>query len=1445
MGKDHRFRQWVHSIRLLNSDLRGQPAHHDDIRLRSFICNKMDPDLRNRVGKTIHDIVEFKDWVDAIQLIDEQLKSDRKRAREEFEFLWNQKKPCVSETVTRTSSRPPHFSSSSRSAHSAVRTPLTSSLPRLPKLTIEERDFLKQHNGCFKCRRKDAGHISKDCPNPFPNPATYISPLSVVRPKGKPRTVAPIVSDLDSDMEVAAITASSSSSFAADTSGERTVDNEVSYKSPHLRWSCVLLNDSSPSPASIRALIDTGSHLTLIHPSLVHSLQLKHHTLAKPETISVAVTNVAKITLHEFVYISPMSQYNNFVSRPVKALIAPHLCSKLILGLPFLVANQIVIDTSAGTAISKGDSIDLLTTDSCPTRQRPFLPKSLKKQQLARVIHCKKAVFNELLLRCNRRKLKLDRQGKRTQSRYNVIGVLKERVELLHQLDSLALLDQEFRQQFSCVFQPIPHAAQLPTQVTARIQLKEAFDAFKTRSYSCPRKYRDAWQILVNEHLQAGRIRPSSSSIASPAFLISKADKQALPRWVNDYRELNKRTIADVFPLPRCDEILKDCARGRLWATLDMTNAFFQTPMHPDDVHLTAVTTPIGLYEWLVMPMGLRNAPAIQQRRLTAALLPYIGSICHVYLDDIVIWSDSLEQHKTNVALILQALQDNKLFCNPKKMSLFASTISFLGHRISSRGLEADQSKVTRIQNWPVPTNIKSMRGFLGLVRYIGQYVSNISTELALLQRLTTKDCEKEFPPWTSSYQTAFDRIKTAVQEHQCLTTIDYSSMPANSVFITTDASDTGTGAILSFGPTWATARPVALDSMTLKGAELHYPVHEKELLAIIRALKKWRPDLLGYHFTIFTDHRTLENFMTQKDLSRRQARWLEFLSQFDFDIKYIKGSDNIHADILSRVPTYAPHLSPHDGFSWEQDDCVAVVSSPSPLAASRALAARSPDPSRLSLDISFDRHLLDDIQNGYSQDSWCSKLSDACRGMKNITYTNGLWYANERLIIPRVGSLRATLFRLAHDVLGHMGVDKSYDHLRRSFYWPGMRSELADLYVKGCAECQRNKSGLKEQGPLHPLPVPDDRFQSIALDFVGPLPTENGFDALLTITDRLGADLKLIPCTTRSTASEIAQLFFDHWYCDHGLPANIISDRDKLFLSDFWRSLHRLTRVDLHFSTAFHPQTDGSSERTNKTVIQCLRFLVDRQQKGWVQALPRIRFALMLSKNKSTGFSGFELLNGYCPRLIPHFSSARPSPPEVTSFLHKLSRDVQDARDNLLRAKIDQAASVNRSRQRVPHPQVGSLVLLSTVNRRKEYKTQGANRVAKFIPRFDGPWKVLAVNHDNSTVVLDLPKNFRGLRRFHFSLLRTFTPNDDSLFPARAHRPPPSVWTELGEEFVIDQILDERFRHNKSEYLVRWLGEGPEADLWLPRAEIEDTMALEDWLNRHRLTIRLPARKP
>ena len=649
---------------------------------------------------------------------------------------------------------------------------------------------------------------------------------------------------------------------------------------------------------------------------------------------------------------------------------------------------------------------------------------------------------------------------------------------------------------------------------------------FSNRSYSYPRQFKEAFATLIQQRLDSGFIRPSSSSFASPSFIIPKKDPKALPRWVCDYRQLNSNTIPDNYPLPRITEILADCGKGKIWSTIDMTDSFFQTRIHPDDIHKTAVTTPSGAYEWLVMPMGLRNSPPIHQRRVATVLRNYIGKICHVYMDDIIIWSDNLEQHNKHVRIILKALEDAGLFINKKKTNLFCYETLFLGHKISLNGIEANSSKIDKILDWPIPKNLKQVQQFLGLVKYLNAFLPRLATQTSILSRLTTKDCSKNFPAWNPTYQSAFDNIKQIVVSRECLTVIDHSTLDNNKIFVTTDASDRCTGAVLSFGPTWETARPVAFDSTTLKAAELNYPVHEKELLAIIRAIKKWKYDLIGTPFFVYTDHKTLLNFDTQKDLSRRQARWMEELSVYDCKFIYVRGEDNTIADALSRYPhttseNVAQSSSQHPHINFNKENLVVLKrSSISPLSSIAALTDSTVQ--RTKIEFAIDDHTISKLRDDYQTNPWCKKLISASRGMPNLTIKNGLWFLGDRLIIPAECEV---LFRLAHDSLGHFGFHKTYENIRHSYFWPNMRKDLEEGYIPSCVDCARNKNSTsKPSGPLHPLPVPDERCQSISMDFVGPLPVDEGHDCILTITDRLGSDIRIIPTSINLTANNSHQ---------------------------------------------------------------------------------------------------------------------------------------------------------------------------------------------------------------------------------------------------------------------------------------------------------------------------------
>ena len=654
----------------------------------------------------------------------------------------------------------------------------------------------------------------------------------------------------------------------------------------------------------------------------------------------------------------------------------------------------------------------------------------------------------------------------------------------------------------------------------------------------------------------------------------------------------------------------------------------------------------------------------------------------------------------------------------------------------------------------------------------------------------------------------------------------------------------------MSFGKTWSSARPVAFDSMTFKGAELNYPVHEKELLAIIRALKKWRVDLLSSLFFIYMDHKTLENFNTQKDLSRRQARWMELMSQHDAKIIYIKGDDNCVADALSRLPTdkaltdtenVAQH--PYSYCSDDNDTLHAVatlysVYTHTPMETATSLAD-GPILSSVNtiLNISADKQLLQQIKDGYSKDPWCRKLPTSMQSWPELCLQNNLWYVGDRLIILRTGSLRETLFQLAHDVLGHFGFDKTYGSLWSAYYWPNMHRDLEKGYVASCPDCQCNKSSTsKPIGPLHPLPIPDQRGDSVAIDFIGPLPEDDGKDCIITFTDCLGSDIQLAATRTDLNAEELAYLFFDKWYCENGLPTDIISDRDKLFMSKFWKALHKLTGVTLKMSMAYHPQTDGTSERTNKTVNQCLRYHVERNQLGWARALPQIRFHLMNTVNKSTGFLPFQLQMGRSPRLIlpliplPHNASTEDI--SAHAIINKLCEDASEAQDNLLHAKITQAFESNKNRSLDFPFTIGSRIHLTTLHRRNEYKAKGEKHVVKFMPRYDGPYIMVDTNEWHSTVTIELPNAPNIFPTFHTSEVLPFTECDTELFPSRKFEEPPPILTPEGnEEFFIDKILDQRRQGRGFQYLVRWRGYGIKHDRWLPGSELQGCAALEDWL--------------
>ncbi|SCV70790.1 BQ2448_3552 [Microbotryum intermedium] len=1231
-------------------------------------------------------------------------------------------------------------------------TSLSASSPseiRPPPMTDRERAFLKSNRGCFKCRKINAGHMSDGCTN-WATSACKV-PAGWRQGPVSPDQLASITdADADIEDEGERLHCLDDDEYDNGTDDERCEPISLSVK---------LTTDDGPV---LRALVDTGASASFIADKEVDKLRLTRRKLQVPTSVSVAIQN-HKVShpVTEFVCVPLCTSNGRWSTHHVVLKIAPLTSLRVVLGRPFLKRHDILVD--------------------CKRHQVLAPDPSLSGERIDLMDEPEKEKWSEGAVRASIR------------------ACLAHLEEQQAEESRLRALESAFRNEFSDRFPAdIPPVSQYESKVRHRIALKPGMKTPRQPTYGTPMRWRTAWRRLLDQHLAAGRLRPSSSEYSSPAFIIPKkgmdTDPSIMPRWVNDYRILNAATVPDRTPFPLPDEILSVSARARFWSKIDMTNSFFQTKMAEEDIPKTAVATPWGLFEWVVMPMGLSNAPATHQRRVNEALSNLIGKSCFVYLDDITIFSNTIEEHQTHVREVLEALRRADLYCSPKKTELFTTSCDFLGHVISRNGIAADQSKVDRIVEWPRPRTVTELRGFLGLVQYLRKFINGLAQHTKPLSDLTSKNANVRLM-WGVEQERHFNAIKAIVTSLPCLKPIDHTEL-ADPLWVMTDASNVGIGAVLLQGQDWRKAHPVAYWSRQYISAEANYPTHEQELLAVVGALRQWRVNLMGVHFTVLTDHESLKYLKTQENLSKRQARWVERLADYDFDITYIPGGENTVADAMSRY-----------SFPQVESDSVQAVS-----------------------EMDVDTQLRGRIVEGYGSDPFCQQVKRNLDSSPGFSQVDNVLYFEGRMVVPAVPQLREDILHDAHDALGHFGSRKTFHHLSRTFFWPRMRSSC-DAYVLTCDVCQRTKAGTTGAvGTSHGLSVPNEPMKEVALDFVGPLPKSQGFDMLLTITDRLSGYTRLLPSRAADTAKDVAERFHEGWHRFFGPPTRLVSDRDKLFTSHFWRAYHNLMGTRLSMSTSFHPETDGRSERTNKTAIQALRAVVNRQQNDWVRHLANIEFAINASVNASTNKSPFEVVLGRSPRLLPT-SLNRPDLPDVPAASDLISERkavLVEVRDALAAAKVRQAEQVNRHRRPEPDIAVGDLVMVDTRDRRLRFKT-GYRKSAKLFDRFEGPYKVIATNAATSNYTLQLNEDDRSHPTFHVSKLRRYRPNNPVNFPNREPARPKPVLVDGQEEWVVQEILEEKAR-GKKRYRVWWEGYPQHEATMEPRENLVGTEALRRW---------------
>lgn len=383
--------------------------------------------------------------------------------------------------------------------------------------------------------------------------------------------------------------------------------------------------------------------------------------------------------------------------------------------------------------------------------------------------------------------------------------------------------------------QNFPTISKTKSGIRFEINLKQGATPHHSPPYRVPEALLPRFREMLLEHLNAGRLRYSSSPWASPAFLVSKGNGKF--RMVCDFRALNNVTVPDMYPMGNVQDILHHAARrGKIFAKLDCKDAFFQTLMKEDDIPKTAITTPLGLLEWVVMPQGIRNAPAAQQRCINKALQGLTGKCCEAYVDDIIIWGKNPGDLHDNIVSVLTALGRSGLRCSREKSRLFLDEVSFLGHIIRPGQILPDPNKIARVEQFPLPTTSHQLHSFLGLVNYLRDFIRNLATHTAVLHAALAPNAAAEkayykalkmhkgnlpagWTGWTWSFgpaeQAAFEAVRRAVSTVPCLTVIDYDAVKAGTqkVFLFTDASNTGTGAWIGVGTSRDSAQPVAYDS--------------------------------------------------------------------------------------------------------------------------------------------------------------------------------------------------------------------------------------------------------------------------------------------------------------------------------------------------------------------------------------------------------------------------------------------------------------------------------------------------------------------------------------------------------------------------------------------------------------------------------------------------------
>ncbi len=775
------------------------------------------------------------------------------------------------------------------------------------------------------------------------------------------------------------------------------------------------------------------------------------------------------------------------------------------------------------------------------------------------------------------------------------------------------------------------------------------------RCYSLTREEDEALKEWLQENINKGFIRESTSPFGAPCFFVRKPDWQndKKLRLCMDYRGLNKITVKDRHPIPLISDTLRNVSKGKIFTTFDLRGAYNLLRMMEGEEYKTAFITKYGLFEFLVMPFGLCNAPAQFQRMMNSIFMDLLNNFVAAYFDDLVVYSETIEEHWIHVRHVLQILRENGLYCKLEKCQFAQEKIKYLGYEVSKDGISMDPRKIEAVLDWPVPKNVNELQMFLGFTNYYRRLIRDYATKAAPLTNMLKKDVEFD---WSDEIQREFECLKKEFVKDSVLAHPD-----ENKPFVVeTDASDYGIGGVLSHYDNYHRLQPVAFYSRQMTSAERNYEIHDKELLAIIQCFEEWRHFLLGgkHQVTVLSDHNSLKYFLNNVKLSRRQARWASFISEFDFVISYRPGSLNKRADVLSRRPDYEVDLDLENQFTLLRPEHFVDVSSLTcefhyePRIMS--VSAIQSDVLNMEIDPVKDWPLI--IEHFLCTDKWIEGLPEEvlrkCKfeeqnftikdgrlmriGSDNITTTPYLQSSKREFNIKRF-----------HDGLGHMKYGSISDLIKRRYWWPKMETEIKG-YIASCPQCQLDQSQTAGTSiPIRPLPPVAQPFERWGIDGLENLPeTKSGNRNVITAIDY--ATRKTVAKAVKVLdAAAVAEFLYFEILLQYGAPFEIISDRGSAFMAEVLQEYLKLQGTRHFATTPYHPRTNGMVERMHASLNHAITTLTDSTSTRWDEFLQQAIFGLNVRTHSVTKHSPFYLCYGVHPRIpgdtTPPVSSLKP----------------------------------------------------------------------------------------------------------------------------------------------------------------------------------------------------------